>query len=180
MNAVVTRIARLEASLDSAGPETHDRARWDWYAESCACGVPAGSCRLHPRARPAQRPPEGDWRAWLALAGRGWAKSRCGGEWIRYLVENAQARRVALIAPKAADVRDVMAEGESGLPAIYHRGFGRGTNPPSGREILDYPEGPQHPHEDLMDALRGGIRDVFPKGRRLVPARSTVRARRLF
>jgi hypothetical protein len=27
-----------------------------------------------------------------------------------------------------------------------------------GGEILDYPEDPQNPHEDLMDALRGGIR----------------------
>ena len=30
---------------------------------------------------------------------------------------------------------------------------------------LDEPEDPQHPHEDLIDAFRGGIRDRFPEGR---------------
>ena len=43
-----------------------------------------------------------------------------------------------------------------------------------------YPEDPQNPHEDLMDALRGGIRDVFPDGRRALPALTTVPAARLF
>lgn len=28
----------------------------------------------------------------------------------------------------------------------------------------DYPEDPQHPHEDLIDALRGGLKAVYPKG----------------
>jgi hypothetical protein len=31
-----------------------------------------------------------------------------------------------------------------------------------------------------MDALRGGIRDVFPEGRRVQPALSTVAAARFF
>jgi hypothetical protein len=46
--------------------------------------------------------------------------------------------------------------------------------------ILDHPEEPQNPHEDLMDALRGGIRDVFPEGRRVEPTLFPVRASRLF
>jgi hypothetical protein len=29
----------------------------------------------------------------------------------------------------------------------------------------DHPEDPQHPHEDLVDALRGGLRDKYPDGR---------------
>jgi hypothetical protein len=29
--------------------------------------------------------------------------------------------------------------------------------------LLDYPAD-SHPEEDLIDALRGGIRDVFPEG----------------
>jgi phage terminase large subunit-like protein len=158
MNAELMRIAKVEASLELAEPETHDRAPWDWYAQSCPCGVPAGSCRLHPRARPAQRPPAGNWRTWLALAGRGWGKTRCGGEWIRNLVETAQARRVALVAPTAADVRDVMVEGESGLLAISPPWF-RPRYEPSKRRLTwpnraiatlftaDEPErlrGPQH------------------------------------
>ena len=34
-----------------------------------------------------------------------------------------------------------------------------------GGEWLDEPAESQHPHEDLMDALRGGVRDRFPEGR---------------
>ena len=31
--------------------------------------------------------------------------------------------------------------------------------------VFNEPHDPQNPHEDLMDALRGGIRDAFPEGR---------------
>jgi hypothetical protein len=34
-----------------------------------------------------------------------------------------------------------------------------------GGDWLDWPQDPQHPHEDLLDALRGGIRDRFPEAR---------------
>ena len=34
-----------------------------------------------------------------------------------------------------------------------------------GGQWLDYPEDPQHPFEDLVDALRGGLRASFPEGR---------------
>ncbi|MCA1684527.1 MAG: hypothetical protein LC745_00785, partial [Planctomycetia bacterium] len=47
-----------------------DRAAYDWYAESCPCGLPPGDCREHPRARPSQRPPAGRWRMWAVQAGR--------------------------------------------------------------------------------------------------------------
>jgi hypothetical protein len=33
-----------------------------------------------------------------------------------------------------------------------------------GGQWQDYPEDPQHPHEDLVDALRGGLRAEFPEG----------------
>jgi hypothetical protein len=63
-------------------------------------------------------PPPGDWRTWLVKAGRGFGKTRSGAEWVRMLVESGRARRVALVAPTAADARDVMVEGESGLLAV--------------------------------------------------------------
>lgn len=69
-------------------------------------------------ARPEQLAPEGDWRTWLVLAGRGFGKTRCGAEWVRHRVEKCGARRVALVAPTAADARDVMVEGESGILAV--------------------------------------------------------------
>jgi len=55
---------------------------------------------------------------WLVLAGRGFGKTRTGAEWVRGQAERGQARRIALIAPTAADARNVMVEGESGLLAV--------------------------------------------------------------
>ena len=69
-------------------------------------------------ARPAQRPPTGNWRVWLLLAGRGFGKTRTGAELVRARVAAWTARRLALVAPTAADARNVMVEGESGILAI--------------------------------------------------------------
>jgi phage terminase large subunit-like protein len=67
------------------------------------------------KARPEQLPPPGDWHVWLYLAGRGAGKTRSGIEWIRTLKETLP--RIALVAPTAADCRDVLVEGESGILA---------------------------------------------------------------
>ena len=69
-------------------------------------------------ARDSQKPPPGDWRVWLLLAGRGFGKTRSGAEFVRSRVGLYTARRIALVAPTAADARNVMVEGESGLLAI--------------------------------------------------------------
>ena len=68
-------------------------------------------------ARPDQKPPEGDWRIWLILAGRGYGKTRSGAEWIRERVKSGKAKNIALVGRTAADVRDVMVNGPSGLLA---------------------------------------------------------------
>jgi predicted phage terminase large subunit-like protein len=69
-------------------------------------------------ARPDQLLPDGDWRTWTILAGRGWGKTRTGAEAVRAWVGRGY-RRIALVAPTAADARDVMVEGESGLLNIF-------------------------------------------------------------
>jgi phage terminase large subunit-like protein len=69
-------------------------------------------------ARPKQLPPTAAWAVWLVLAGRGFGKSRTGAEWVRDMVESGKAKRIALVGPTAADVRDVMIEGESGILAV--------------------------------------------------------------
>src|SRR4249920_3815651 len=69
-------------------------------------------------ARPAQLPPAGNWRVWMLLAGRGFGKTRTGAELVRARVAASTARRLALVAPTAADARNVMVEGESGILAI--------------------------------------------------------------
>ena len=83
---------------------------WDWYIWS----------------RPTQEPPKGDWRFWLILAGRGFGKTRTGAEWVKAQIA-AGCRRIALIGPTAADVRNVMIEGESGLLRVF---------PPRDRPVL--------------------------------------------
>src|SRR6516225_493913 len=69
------------------------------------------------RARPEQLPPAGSWRVWLLMAGRGFGKTRSGAEWVRAEVK-AGRRRIALVGPTAADARNVMVEGASGILAI--------------------------------------------------------------
>lgn len=109
-------------------------------------------------ARLSQIQPDGHWRIWLLLAGRGFGKTRTGAELVRAKVASGRAGRIALVAPTAADARDVIVEGESGLLAIAPPG-NRPLYEPSKRRVTwnngaiattysaDEPErlrGPQH------------------------------------
>lgn len=162
MGSLLERVERLEKVRRSRKIEVDpsERDQFDWYAESCPCGKPPGECREHPRARPSQRPPTSDWRTWLALAGRGWGKTRTGAEWVRSLVATGQARRIALVAPTAADVRDVIVEGESGILAVSPPWF-KPTYEPSKRR-LTWPNGAIATtySADEPDRLRGPQHDA--------------------
>jgi phage terminase large subunit-like protein len=68
-------------------------------------------------ARPDQLTPEGDWRLWLILAGRGFGKSRAGSEWVREVARCDPAARIALVGASLPEARAVMVEGESGILA---------------------------------------------------------------
>src|SRR5690606_6929596 len=68
-------------------------------------------------ARPEQLAPDGSWQTWIYMAGRGAGKTRSGAEWVREKVKLGYGRG-ALLAPTAADARDVMIEGESGLLSV--------------------------------------------------------------
>ena len=46
-------------------------------------------------------------------------------------------------------------------------------------EFIDKPVDPQHKAEDLMDALRGGVRDAMPEGRKVPPNLRTIAAQQL-
>lgn len=96
-------------------------------------------------ARPNQLPPVGEWLTWLILAGRGYGKTRTGAEWVRSVVcgKSPLARgtlgRIALVAETAADARDVMVEGESGILSVHPKEF-RPLYEPSKRR-LTWPNG---------------------------------------
>lgn len=66
-------------------------------------------------ARGEQLPPDGDWKIWLYLGGRGAGKTRAGAEWIADGVHSGALRRIGLIGATHHDARAVMIEGESGL-----------------------------------------------------------------
>jgi phage terminase large subunit-like protein len=78
-----------------------DNLMWDWTVWS----------------RPEQQAPQGDWSIWMYLAGRGAGKTRAAAEWVREEAKHTDTgqRRFALVARTAADVRDVIVEGESGI-----------------------------------------------------------------
>lgn len=72
-------------------------------------------------AHPHQIPPEGDWRTWMILGGRGAGKTRAGAEWVRSEVEGAtpdlpgRSRRLALVGETIDQTREVMVFGDSGI-----------------------------------------------------------------
>jgi phage terminase large subunit-like protein len=109
--ALLSEEERLEA-LAEIDP---DSLIWDWSVW----------------ARPEQLPPPGiDWNIWLVMAGRGFGKTRLAAEWVREQAKytNTGQRRFALVARTAADVRDVIVEGESGIVNI---------TPPSERPLYE-------------------------------------------
>lgn len=143
-------------------------------------------------ARPDQLPPQGDWRTWLILAGRGAGKTRSGAEFVRGEVEAGRGRRIALVAPTAADARDVMVEGPSGLLAVCPP-WRRPAYEPSKRRLTwpggaiatlysaDEPERLRGPEHDLawLDELGAWRRqdeayDMLRMGLRVGGARAVI------
>jgi phage terminase large subunit-like protein len=92
--------------------------------------------------RPEQIEPEGDWwTIWAYIAGRGAGKTRAGAETVREWVESGRCGRVGLIAPTAADCRDVLLEGESGLLNVCGKSaWSRPIYQPSRRRV-EWPNG---------------------------------------
>jgi len=90
-------------------------------------------------ARPAQLPPPGRWNTWLVLAGRGFGKTWTGANFVSEEVRAGRAKRVCILAPTAADCRDVIVEGESGFLAISPPDFTPKYEPSKRR--LTWPNG---------------------------------------
>ncbi len=74
-------------------------------------------------ALPHQLPPEGAWKTWVIMGGRGAGKTRAGTEWVRSEVEGAapgdpgRSKRMALVGETIDQVREVMVFGDSGILA---------------------------------------------------------------
>lgn len=118
-----------EREIASLSTETKARLLWHWPFW----------------ARPQQLAPKGDWTTWVILAGRGFGKTRAGSEWVRSMVcgdtplSPGKSKRVALIAETAADARDVLVEGDSGIMGVHPKDW-RPIYEPSKRR-LTWPNG---------------------------------------
>ena len=97
--------AEVAEILKKLGPKQSEELRFNWEFW----------------ARPEQLEPDGDWNAWLALAGRGWGKTRAGAEWVRHRIKKGD-KIVHCVAPTKGDVRRVMVEGDSGLLNVCWKG----------------------------------------------------------
>jgi predicted phage terminase large subunit-like protein len=116
--------------------------------------------------RPSQQTPDGDWRTWLILAGRGWGKTLTGAEDVKAYGLTHSASRIAIVARSYADARDTCVEGETGLLSVLPPHMIKVWNRSLGELILvngtryklfsaDEPErlrGPQH-HRAWCDEL---------------------------
>jgi phage terminase large subunit-like protein len=135
------------------------------------------------KARQNQRPPPGDWSVWLIVSGRGWGKTRVLAEMANHWASSGQYRRLAIVAATAADARDVLVEGESGILATapdfsrpYYESSKRRLTWPNGAIATTYSaeepdrlRGPQHDaalcdelaswsHPEAFDMLMFGLR----------------------
>ncbi len=111
---------RSGAALVASAGATAEDAFLNELSEGELCALPF---LFEFWALPHQLPPEGDWRSWVILGGRGAGKTRAGAEWVRSQVEGAKpldrghARRVALVGETYDQVREVMIKGDSGILA---------------------------------------------------------------
>ena len=106
-------------------------------------------------ARPDQLAPESDWDVWLIMTGRGWGKTRTAAQQVCAWAEAGNDPYIHLVARTAADARDTMVEGESGILAISHPSR-RPVYEPSKRRIT-WPNGTKATlfSAEEPDALRG-------------------------
>jgi len=118
--------------------------------------------------RTAQRPPPGDWRVWLMMAGRGFGKTRAGAEWVQKIALSVHGARIALVAATMDEARAIMVEGESGLLSLGSRKVRPKWEPSLGRlrgpqhrfawcdELAKWPRGIET-WDNLMLGLRDGV-----------------------
>ena len=98
-------------------------------------------------ARPEQIPPMGDWLVALALAGRGWGKSRAGAEWLTEKViqhpydAHGQPTEWLLIGETLADTRTICLEGPAGMLRVLTRRKIEFRYKQSPRPMILFPDG---------------------------------------
>jgi len=109
------------------------------------------------RRRPDQTPPfDTHWDVWIYSGGRGAGKTRTGAEETNAFARANPGSRLVLVARTAADVREVLVEGESGILQAADRTFTSVHYKPSIRQ-LEWSNGAKAfvTNADEPDSIRG-------------------------
>jgi phage terminase large subunit-like protein len=106
--SVAQKIADLpkEKQIEILGrytPEQLEALKYDWNFNG----------------RPNQIVPKTNWHILLACAGRGFGKTRMLSEWVRQKALSEPGTIIGIVARTAADARDVIALGESGIMNVH-------------------------------------------------------------
>lgn len=162
--------AHVEAELQRRKRAEEGRLReiYDWYGLSCPCNLPPGDCRIHPRARPKQRPPgvpgspyppDYPWSVYLMQAGRGGGKTYSAAQFCRYMVEQGKWREFLIVGATIGEVIKYQVNGLSGLVTISPPWFK--ARYLASRSMVEWPNGAvgHLATSEEPNSLRGGNMD---------------------
>jgi len=113
----LTELKRLEAL------ELKARA-----ASSARTKQAIGDSEYRRKARAQQLPPEGDWRIWLIMAGRGFGKTWTGSRWLLEQALINDGTEWFIAAPTFGALKRVCFEGPSGILQALDPGMRQGYN----------------------------------------------------
>jgi phage terminase large subunit-like protein len=128
--------------LEKAAEVLPDEAAWAWFLKGLS--QPVKRALYHQwawQAHGGQRAPEGPWRTWLLMAGRGFGKTRTGAEWLLERIAEAKDAetdtgacplRIALVGASREEAAKVMVEGPSGLLALARHDLAPAWSPTLG------------------------------------------------
>jgi len=142
----------------------------DWHGEGLYSAAAAEAIRKHSEALPSRGrldtvrlDPAADQRTGIGPAARGEFERVFGARnfdsWPRHRVADGLDQLEVLL-----DQGLLILHPRCGFVKAAFQQYARKQRA-GGGEWLDEPADDQHPFEDLMDALRGGVRDRFPGGR---------------
>lgn len=126
--------------------------------------------------RPEQQEPEGDWKEWLLLTGRGWGKTRTLSEWM-YKRAVRGSRKAFMLGRTYEAVRDVMISGESGLLLVAEQHGTPWEFKSSTGHVVTHTGSTIKMHtSEKPDALRGPNYDCLVAGSQIDMADGTTKA----
>jgi phage terminase large subunit-like protein len=171
--------------LGRAAERLADEAAWAWFMKGLS--PPVRRALYHEwawQAHGGQKEPDGDWRCWLLMAGRGFGKTLAGAHWVLARMREVPGARIALVGATREEAAKVMVEGPSGLLAVARHDEAPVWHPtlgtlrfPNGAEAFTYSgargdklRGPEHHFawcdelakwgqaDDTWDNLQMGLR----------------------